>query len=128
MDSENAPKIKSGRGGARPGAGRKKGSCTKLSQAIRARAAATGVMPLEVMLTAMRQAWDEKDLATAVIYAEKAAPYVHPKLASTSVSIDDKRDLDDFDTHELIAAVHAQADPRGTAEAEAGNREPDSLH
>jgi hypothetical protein len=45
-------------------------------------------MPLEVMLSAMRQAWAEADRDKAVAYAEKAAPYMHPKLANVQHSGD----------------------------------------
>lgn len=77
------------RGGARPGAGRKKGSITKATvyrQEMLARATAEGVMPLEVMLTAMRKAWEAGDIKEAVSHAEKAAPYVHNRLAAVEHS------------------------------------------
>ncbi|MGH6821923.1 MAG: hypothetical protein ACREC4_00275 [Methylocella sp.] len=52
------------------------------------KAAAEGLTPLEVMLKAMRAhanakppCWDK-----AAIYAEKAAPYIHPRLATVECS------------------------------------------
>jgi hypothetical protein len=86
------------KGGRRQGAGRprgaKDGSSTaraarlELTKQIAERAAAEGVMPLEVMITAMRQAWAEADRDKAVSYAEKAAPYLHAKLANVQHSGD----------------------------------------
>lgn len=111
--------------------GRKKGVPNKMTlarQELARHLAANGLTPLDVMLSAMREAWDEGDKATAAKYAVDAAPYVHPRLAATSVTVDDKRNLDDFDTHELIAAVHAQGDPAGASAPEAGDREPNQVH
>jgi hypothetical protein len=72
------------RGGARPGAGRKKGATnTKTAierAAIREKVEAIkseGDTPLEVLLRIMRTAKDE---ATIIDCAKAAAPYVHPKL------------------------------------------------
>lgn len=79
------------RGGARPGAGRKKGSVTKATvyrQEMLAKAAAEGISPLEVMMTAMREAWEAGDKEKAVQVAEKAAPYIHAKLAAVQHSGD----------------------------------------
>lgn len=80
-----------GRGGARPGAGRKPGSATKKTREIADRAAASGVTPLEIMLDSMMafadQAKKSKDpeiklklMAEAASVAKDAAPYVHPRL------------------------------------------------
>lgn len=77
------------RGGARPGAGRKKGQLNKLTEErVRhiARAAADGITPLEVLLRSMRSAWDEQRTQDAVAYAIAAAPYVHPRLAAVEHS------------------------------------------
>lgn len=73
------------KGGKRPGAGRKKGSVTKATiyrQEMQARAVADGISPLDVMITAMRRAWESGDVKEAVSHAEKAAPYVHNRLAA----------------------------------------------
>lgn len=87
-------------GGRRPGAGRPKGAKDntgsraariELTKQIAEKAAKEGVMPLEVMLTAMRQAWNEQDRDKAVSYAEKAAPYLHAKLAAVEHSSDPDR-------------------------------------
>jgi hypothetical protein len=81
------------RGGKRSGAGRKKGSLSKKTRAIAVRAAEEGITPIEVMIKTMRSAWARasrngdtvtsfKDALIAVAIAEKAAPYVHPRLAA----------------------------------------------
>lgn len=79
-----------GRGGARPGAGRKPGSATKKTREIADKAAAEGVTPLEYMLQVMRDE-PRSDLepgdqlkATMLRFeaAKAAAPYVHPRLAA----------------------------------------------
>ena len=81
------------RGGKRSGAGRKKGSLSHKTRAIAARAAAEGITPLEVILRTMRSAWARAsrngetvtsfpDALIAAAMAEKAAPYVHPRLAA----------------------------------------------
>ena len=81
------------RGGKRPGAGRRKGSLGQKTRVIAERAAAEGITPLEVILSTMRSAWARastngetvtsfQDALIAAAMAEKAAPYVHPRLAA----------------------------------------------
>jgi hypothetical protein len=67
-------------GGARPGAGRKKGTANRKSREIANRAFADGVTPLEVMLAVMRKHYAAEDLDKAVAVAKDAAPYMHPRL------------------------------------------------
>lgn len=80
-----------GLGGARPGAGRKKGTKSQKTREIADKAAASGITPLEVMIEAMRHAYDqakiEKDpqkksvyMKLAAEHAHDAAPYMHPRL------------------------------------------------
>jgi hypothetical protein len=69
-------------GGKRKGAGRRKGSLTKKTREIAEKASAEGITPLEVMLGAMRAAWEKQDKDTAARFAKDAAPYVHPRLAN----------------------------------------------
>lgn len=67
-------------GGKRPGAGRKKGVPNKRTAALQGEIAASGLTPLEYMLSVMR---DEKESdARRLNAAQAAAPYVHAKLAS----------------------------------------------
>ncbi len=89
------------RGGKRTGAGRKRGP-NKATIARQERAAASGAMPLDVMLEAMRyfrglagkygtqgNTPDEKQcvmfLRDAAAIAKDLAPYYHPRLASTTI-------------------------------------------
>lgn len=71
-----------GRGGKRKGAGRKLGAATKRSRAIADKATAEGRTPLEVMLRAMNEHYSAQRFDQAAAIAEKAAPYMHPKLQS----------------------------------------------
>ena len=81
------------RGGKRSGAGRKRGSLSRKTRVIAERAAVDGITPLEVILRTMRSAWARassngetvvsfQDALIAAAMAEKAAPYVHPRLAA----------------------------------------------
>lgn len=77
------------RGGARPGSGRKPGTVneqTKRKRELAEAAAAAGITPLELMLSAMRDAHLRGDLDKAHSFARDAAPYVHPRLAATQVT------------------------------------------
>lgn len=70
------------RGGKRPGAGRKKGASTKRTRKtnkLAEQAAGEGVLPLQVMLEAMRAHHTAGDLDKAAAIAKDAAPYVHTK-------------------------------------------------
>jgi hypothetical protein len=73
-------------GGARPGAGRPKGSKNKKTRALLEMTKASGITPLEVMLYNMRRHFKLKRYDEASNIAAMAAPYVHPKLAATAVS------------------------------------------
>ena len=69
-----------GYGGARKGAGRKPGAATRMNEEARKRAAEGGLMPLDYMLSILR---DENVAREERMDAAKAAaPYVHAKLAS----------------------------------------------
>ena len=67
-------------GGKRDGAGRKAGSPNKATQEQRDAVAASGLTPLDYMLTVLRD--EDADKEDRMWAAEKAAPYVHAKLAS----------------------------------------------
>jgi hypothetical protein len=77
------------RGGKRPGAGRKPGGENRKSREIADRLSATGVLPLEVMLAAMRDHYEAKRFDKAAAVARDAAPYMHPRLASITHKGDD---------------------------------------
>lgn len=77
---------KSNHGGARKGAGRKKGSCTTKTRELAEKAIEAGISPLEYLLEVMRDvSQDQKDRIDA---AKSAAPYIHPKLSSVVVDGD----------------------------------------
>lgn len=89
------------RGGARTGAGRKKGevSKTRLVLQERAKIASTeGQTPLEYMLEVMRTSNDTKRKDAM---AQAAAPYVHPRLAAVEHSGDDEKPM----TFQIITGV-----------------------
>lgn len=73
-------------GGKRVGAGRKAGAATRKTREIADRAAEDGITPLEVMLGAMREAWEAGDKAAAANFAKDAAPYMHARLAAVEHS------------------------------------------
>ncbi len=76
-----------GHGGSRPGAGRKPGGKNRKTQAIVLKATAEGITPLEVMLNAMCDAYARGQFAQAAAFAEKCAPYMHPRLASFTADV-----------------------------------------
>lgn len=67
-----------GRGGKRPGAGRKKGSLGK--KTVEAKAAKDGVTPLEYLLKRMRNTKLPHERREQLAIA--AAPYCHPRMAA----------------------------------------------
>ena len=77
---------KSSHGGARKGAGRKKGSANKRTKDIADKAIEEGITPLEVLLQIMREAMDTGDYERAMRAAKDAAPYIHPRLNSVEMS------------------------------------------
>lgn len=73
--------MANGHGGARPGAGRKPGSPNKVSQQLRRKIEQNGGMtPLDFLLRLMRNPKAPKQ--DRMWAAEKAAPYVHARLAA----------------------------------------------
>jgi hypothetical protein len=79
-------------GGARAGAGRPRGSKTKIYRPHAEKVlAAAGIMPLQVMLDVMRRHHRSRRYNEAARVAAMAAPYVHARLNSTAVTV--KRSL-----------------------------------
>ena len=72
------------RGGPRPGSGRKKGSPNKKSAELIAKVEASGLTPLEYMLSVLRDA--NASVHERMDAAKNAAPYVHRRLASVEHS------------------------------------------
>ena len=69
--------------GSKPGerrGGRQKGTPNKATAAKAAEVAASGLTPLDYMLSIMRDEENPKDMRLDA--ANKAAPFVHPKLAA----------------------------------------------
>ena len=90
----SAPRYKPGHA-HNPGSGRPKGSKTKRKVAYAIEAAKHGVTPLDVMLRTMRSIVDQADRASdddaktelmmkACVVARDAAPYMHPRLQTTT--------------------------------------------
>lgn len=108
------------RGGKRQGAGRKKGSKSAETVAretrakeVAAKALAEGVTPLDVMLGAMREAYEQGGYLVAAAYAKEAAPYVHPKLSSIEAKVDntnrDAAELSDADLTDIASGSSQRA-------------------
>jgi hypothetical protein len=76
-------------GGRRKGAGRKTGSLSKMTQEVTQKALANGLTPIEVLLDLMGKAYQRGDEEMAGKWADKAAPYCHPRLSSTDQHNDD---------------------------------------
>ena len=77
---------KSNRGGPRPGAGRKPGAINKATAEARERAEAGGVLPLDFMLSIMRDETAKRE--ERLDMAKAAAPYVHAKLSSVESKVE----------------------------------------
>jgi hypothetical protein len=78
------------RGGKRAGSGRKRTRDTpagQLNQALILRALKEGTTPLDVMLEAMREAYEAGGAKAAMPFAKEAAPYLHAKLASIEANV-----------------------------------------
>lgn len=72
------------KGGARPGAGRKAGVPNKRTAEKTAQIEASGLTPLDYLLSIMRD--DLLDREARVDAAKAAAPYVHAKLANVELN------------------------------------------
>jgi len=78
---KQSTKIK---GGARPGAGRKKGTPNKRTAEVVKAVEESGLTPLEYLLSVMRD--EETDQRERLNAASMAAPYVHAKLSSIELN------------------------------------------
>ena len=72
------------RGGKREGAGRKPGSVARIDHEARQKAHASGLTPLEYLLSVLRD--ESQDERVRLDAAKAAAPYCHNRLSSTEVS------------------------------------------
>jgi hypothetical protein len=73
-----------GIGGKRPGAGRRKGARNKVTLARAVELAASGLTPLDYMLSILRD--PEASREDRKWASEKAAPYCHHRLSTTEVT------------------------------------------
>jgi hypothetical protein len=90
------------KGGARPGAGRKKGAPNKKTAAVQRAVEESGITPLAFMLQIMRQDHPPEGAEPAQVIAfnnmrfeaaKAAAPYVHARLAAVEMTGKDGKDL-----------------------------------
>ena len=79
------------RGGKRDGAGRPAGAATKRTREVAEKATEEGITPLDFMLSVLRD--ETATMDNRMWAAEKAAPYVHAKLASVEVTGDPDKPL-----------------------------------
>jgi hypothetical protein len=93
------------KGGKRPGAGRKKGIPNRASASRQASIEASGLTPLEYMLTTMRD--ESKPETVRLDVAKAVAPYVHPRLASVEQAVQ-------VDVQERPCITVTFVDPDGT--------------
>jgi hypothetical protein len=104
-----------GRGGRPPGARDRKTLEREqmVSEVLAAASAAIGsdkieaMSPLDVLLFAMRLCASNGWWFKAAVFAEDAAPYVHPRLASAVIEDQRRRAPEDFHEDELMALSRA---------------------
>lgn len=101
-----------GKGGKRPGAGRKPGVPNKASAARAAAVAASGLTPLDYMLAILRD--ENKTAEQRFAAAQSAAPYVHPRLSSVESKVRHER-VEALTVDELVRI--ARGGSLGAAEA-----------
>jgi hypothetical protein len=120
MKSSAAEKIsKKTKGGARPGAGRQKGSPNKRTAETQKAVEESGITPLEFMLQIMRQEPGEIEderialdiMAMRFEAAKAAAPYVHAKLSSVEMNAKVTTRTLDQELAELNAVANAGSGP-----------------
>jgi hypothetical protein len=70
------------RGGKRASAGRKKGSATKRTAAVKRESVANGISPADVLQAIMERYWKAKNWDKAREVANDLMPYRHPRLAA----------------------------------------------
>ncbi len=99
------------RGGKRNGSGRKNGAATRKTREVADRAAAAGLSPLDVMLKAMVKFVEAENWPAAAKIASDAAPYMHPRLSSTTIQAT-------IGKQKEIVEVLKRAEPDGNGEAD----------
>jgi hypothetical protein len=89
------------RGGRREGSGRPKGAINKRTEEAIAKAAETGITPLDYLLGLMRDEGQEQSVRLDA--AKAAAPYVHAKLQAIQHSGDAENPVNLITRVELVA-------------------------
>ena len=118
-DEEQPPKGK-GRGGWRPGAGRKVGSEQVRTRRIGNQLAKRECTPLHILVETMTAFWEQAQrtvetqpklalMREACGVAEKAAPYIHARLSSVNATIRKVTSLKDLSDDELLALATSAA-------------------
>ena len=101
------------RGGKRDGAGRKAGAATERTREVADKAASEGITPLEYMLKMLRN--EDETPSNRMWAAEKAAPFMHAKLASVVHTGKDGGPIETDNTHHGEVAVRPFAEFLGEA-------------
>lgn len=95
------------RGGAREGAGRHKGAASRFNDEARAKAAEGGIMPLDYLLSLLRDTGQDQEVRVDV--AKAAAPYLHARLNAVQVGGDQENPLEMI--HKVVREI---VDPKDT--------------
>lgn len=115
---DNLATCGGGRGGRRPGAGRPRGSAHVRTREVANRLAREGLTPLEVLVNTMKDLWGYALQATtdteriewkmrACAIAEKAAVFVHPRLAAVAATMRTVTSVKDLSDAELAALIRS---------------------
>lgn len=80
--------------GIKTGGGSRKGRPNKATAQREAEIAASGLTPLDFMLSVMRD--ESRETVERLDAAKAAAPYVHPKLAAQTMNINTGQGLEDW--------------------------------
>lgn len=89
--------------------GRPKGSPNKATTERQAEVTASGLTPLDFMLTALRD--ETKDFGTRFEAAKAAAPYVHPKLSTVQMEATVHADVSDEPDEPTVDEWQTEASP-----------------
>src|SRR5215831_2415637 len=111
-------------GGRRPGAGRPRGSKTKIYRPHVEKVLADlgGVLPKQVMLTAMRRRYQAERYDEAARIAAMVAPYIHPRLTSSAITVRPR--LSEMSDEELAAFIEEAERDAGITEDELASFKP----
>jgi hypothetical protein len=93
--------------------GREKGTLNKRTQEQIAAVVSSGISPLEYLVGVMRD--ESVDPAIRLDAAAKAAPYVHPRLAATTIDLSPRpsRPLVEMTDEELIERIRESDEALG---------------